>query len=407
MSEEVAVARGMSAALRGLLAVLCAVAVANVYYAQALLGRIGADLSIEPAHLGVVIAVAQLGYLVGLIALVPLGDLVNRRWLIAIQMAAAATGTTLVAFSTSSAQLLAGMAVAGVFSVVVQIVVAYAAAISFPAERGANIGVVTSGVVIGIVGARTVAGVVADLAGWRAVYAGSALLSVLLAAVVLARLPKDQRTPRRFSYRRAVVSVVTLTVGNRVFRTRAVMTMFLFASFGVLWSGLALPLSAPPWQLTTTQIGLFGIAGLVGALGAARAGGWADRGRSRRVTVTSLLVLIASWGLSAQAPHSLVALVFGVIALDFAVQAVHVTSQNQIVAHDPDSAGRIIGSYMVFYSLGSAVGAVSTTAVFQAAGWTAVCVLGAAYAVAALAVWGVDQVVPVRRAMTTSVSLRP
>lgn len=387
---------GMSASLRILLAAMCGVAVANIYYAQPLLERIGSDLSIPPANLGVIIAMAQLGYLVGLIALVPLGDLVNRRGLIAIQIAATAAGTTLVAFSTSSVQLLVGMAVAGLFSVVAQVVVAYAAAVSAPAERGTNIGIVTSGVVIGIVLARTASGVVADLVGWRVVYGGSALISVLLAGVVLARLPRDQRPQPGHTYARAVISVVTLTVTERVFRTRAVMTLFLFASFGVLWSGMALPLSAHPWHLSTTQIGLFGIAGLIGALGATRAGRLADQGRQKWVTAAGLTVLVISWVLSAQAPHSLVLFAIGVIALDFAVQSVHVASQHQIVAHATESAGSVVGSYMVYYSLGSAIGAVSSTAVFESAGWSAVCVLGGAYALAALGVWGVDLAVPAR-----------
>ncbi|MFE5877829.1 MFS transporter [Rhodococcus sp. NPDC056506] len=382
---------GMPHRLRILLAVLCGVSVANIYYAQPLLGQIGADLSLPAAGLGLVVALAQLGYLAGLIVLVPLSDLVDRKKLIALQIGSAATGMMFVAFSTTSLQLLIGITVAGAFSVVVQVIVAYAAAISHPEERGANIGVITSGVVVGIILARTVAGLVADLAGWRAVYSGSAVLSLLIAAVALAMLPKDV-CPRRnkSSYARAVGSVVTLTTTNRVFRTRALITLFLFASFGALWSGMTLPLSEEPWRLSTTQIGLFGIAGLVGALGAISAGRWADEGKSQRVTGLSLIVLVLSWVLSAQATHSLVLLAIGVIALDFAVQAVHVTSQNLIVAHAPESAGRIIGSYMVFYSLGSAIGAISTTMVFHVSGWGASSAVGGGYAVAALIVWIVD-----------------
>ncbi|MGG7102803.1 MFS transporter [Rhodococcus sp. 24CO] len=378
--------------LRILLAVLCGVSVANIYYAQPLLEQIGSDLSLPTAALGLVVALAQLGYLVGLILLVPLGDLVDRRKLIASQIAAAATGTLLVAFAATNTQLLIGITVAGVFSVVVQVIVAYAAAISAPDERGTNIGVITSGVVAGIILARTIAGMVSDLAGWRTVYLGSAVISILIAAVAVTMLPKDVRSrPKQGTYARAVGSVVTLTTTNRIFRTRAVITLFLFASFDALWSGMALPLSEEPWRLSTTQIGLFGIAGLVGALGAVGAGRWADQGKAQSVTGASLVVLVLSWVLSAQATHSLVLLVIGVIVLDFAVQAVHVTSQNLIVADAPESAGRIIGSYMVFYSLGSAIGAISTTAVFHAAGWGAASVLGGAYAAAALSVWIIDR----------------
>ena len=389
--EAASTRHGMPHRLRILLAVLCGVSVANIYYAQPLLGQIGADLPLPAAGLGLVVALAQLGYLAGLIVLVPLSDLVDRRNLIALQIGAAATGMMLVAFSTTSLQLVIGITVAGTFSVVVQVIVAYAAAISHPEERGANIGVITSGVVVGIILARTVAGLVADLADWRAVYSGSAVISLLIATAALAMLPKDV-CPRREkgSYVRAVGSVVTLTTTNRLFRTRALITLFLFASFGALWSGMTLPLSEEPWRLSTTQIGLFGIAGLVGALGAISAGRWADEGKAQRVTGLSLIVLVLSWVLSAQATHSLVLLAVGVIALDFAVQAVHVTSQNLIVAHAPESSGRIIGSYMVFYSLGSAIGAISTTAVFHAAGWSGASAVGGGYAAASLIVWIVD-----------------
>ena len=180
---------------------------------------------------------------------------------------------------------------------------------------------------------------------------------------------------------------------DRVLRTRALIAFFLFASFGVLWSGLALPLSDAPWRLSPEQIGLFGFAGLAGALGAARAGRWADRGRAGTVTAAALVVLIASWWPIGLAGRSLWLVVVGAVLLDFAVQAVHVTNQNLIVARDPGSEGRIIGAYMICYSLGSALGAVTTSALYAYAGWPAASVAGACYAAAALAVWLVDRLV--------------
>lgn len=386
----------VTGAVRWLLAVLCAVAVANIYYAQPLLERIGADLGIPDSGLGAVVAAAQAGYLVGLVVLVPLGDLVDRRTLIAVQVAALAAGCALVAGAAGSARLLAGMAAVGLFAVVVQVAVAYVAAVGGPAERGRNVGTVTGGVVVGIILARTVSGAVADLADWRWVYAGSALLALVLAAAVPALLPAPAARERgpRGGYARAVASVFTLTATDRVFRVRALVCLFLFASFGVLWSGMALPLSAGPWHLSTARIGLFGLVGLAGALGAARAGRWADRGRGEAVTGWSLVALVVSWAFIGQAAHSLVWFAVGVVVLDFAVQAVHVTGQHRIVAADPASSGRIIGAYMVFYSLGSALGAVTAAWVYAAAGWGAVSGLGAAYGGAALAVWLADRWLP-------------
>jgi predicted MFS family arabinose efflux permease len=400
----------MERPVKVLLAAICAVAVANVYYAQPLLGRLGSELSIPTGELGLVVGAGQVGYLLGLVVLLPLGDLVSRRALTVGLLAATAAGTGLAGFSANRTLLLAGLLVAGFFSVVVQVSVAYAAALSDRTERGRNIGVVTSGVVVGIILARTVSGTVADLAGWRAVYLGTAVLSLALAALAFRRLPAETRAvanPAR-TYATALASVGVLTVTNRVFRVRAVMTLFLFASFGVLWSGISLPLSGSPWHLSTSEIGLFGIAGLAGTLGAARAGAWSDRGHGGAVTAVALAVLIGSWAATGQAPRSLVLLVLGVVLLDAAVQAVHVTSQNQIVATRPAASSRLIGSYMVFYSVGSALGAVTATTLYATAGWAAVSTAGALYAVAALVVWTIDRVVPApRRPAQTTMTRRP
>ncbi|WP_329067301.1 MFS transporter [Amycolatopsis sp. NBC_01480] len=383
----------MERPVKALLATICAVAVANVYYAQPLLDRLGTELSIPTGELGFVVGAGQVGYLLGLVVLLPLGDLVSRRTLTVSLLAATAAGTGLAGFSASRALLLIGLLIAGFFSVVVQVAVAYAAALSDPAERGRTIGAVTSGVVVGIILARTVSGTVADLAGWRAVYLGTAVLSLALTALAFTRLPAETRTvanPAR-TYVTALASVGVLTLTNRVFRVRAVMTLFLFASFGVLWSGISLPLSGSPWHLSTSEIGLFGIAGLAGTLGAARAGAWSDRGHGGALTAVALAVLIGSWAATESAPRSLVLLALGVVLLDAAVQAVHVTSQNQIVATRPAASSRLIGSYMVFYSVGSALGAVTATTLYAASGWAAVSTAGALYAVAALAVWTVGR----------------
>ncbi|TQN27575.1 putative MFS family arabinose efflux permease [Haloactinospora alba] len=379
-----------------LLAVLCGVSVANVYYAQPLLERMGSDLSIPTGRVGWVVALGQAGYLIGLAALVPLGDWLNRRTLIPAHLLLIAVGTTAAAVSTTAAVLYAGVAIAGLFSVVVQTAVAYTAATSPPEQRGRNIGTVTSGVVVGIILARTVAGLIADAAGWRAVYAAAAAMAVTMAVLVRAALPDDRPSQAPRSYGAAVASILILGATDRVFRTRALITFFLFASFGVLWSGLALPLSGAPWHLSPAQIGLFGFAGLAGTLGATRAGRWADRGLAGVVTVVSLIVLIVSWWFIGQAAWSLWLVVLGAVLLDFAVQAVHVTNQNLIVARDPDASSRIIGAYMICYSLGSALGAVTASSLYGSMGWAAASVAGACFGGAALTVWLVDRAVPDR-----------
>ena len=150
---------------------------------------------------------------------------------------------------------------------------------------------------------------------------------------------------------------------------------------------MVLPLSAPPLSLSHTQIGLFGLAGIAGALAAARAGRWADQGLEQRITGIALALLALSWIPIAFAETSLLALIVGVVVLDFAVQAVHVTNQSLIFAARPDAQSRLVGAYMCFYSLGSALGAVAATQVYARWGWVAVCLLGGSISVVALGFW--------------------
>lgn len=374
---------GLTTGRRTVFAAVCAVAVASIYAAQPVLAEIGPDLGVPDADLGWIVAAGQLGYLAGLVALVPLGDLVDRRKLIAAHLLLTAVGAALAAVAAQTWLLLTGLALAGLFAVVVQTTVAYAAALSTSEERGRTLGVVTSGVVIGILGARVAAGALAELWGWRSVYVALAVLLVTLAGVVLKAMPPD---PRRdgTTYRQVLTSLGGL-FREPLFLSRGLIAFFLFASFGTLWSGLSLPLAADPWNLSTVQIGLFGLVGLAGALGAARAGRWADRGRASLVTGGALILLAASW-LAAGQP-SLWLLGLGVLVLDFAVQAAHVSNQHLLTAAHPDRTSSVIGGYMIFYSLGSALGAATTTAAFATAGWTGSSVLGAAFAGCAFAVW--------------------
>ncbi|MFV8175471.1 MFS transporter [Mycolicibacterium peregrinum] len=368
-----------------LLATVCAVAVATIYAAQPVLALIGHDLGVPDAELGSIVTAGQLGYLVGLVVLVPLGDMVDRRRLISGHLLLAAAGVALAATAAQTWLLLAGLAVAGLFAVVVQTTVAYAAAQSTPEQRGRTLGVVTSGVVIGILGSRVAAGGVAAVWGWRSVYLTLAVLLLTLACLVLRLLPPDP--PRAYTTYIEVLASLGRLFGDRLFVSRGVIAFFLFASFGTLWSGLALPLAADPWHLSTAQIGLFGIAGLAGALGAARAGHWADAGFASTVTGGALALLAVSWLAIGHVSWSLLPIIVGVVVLDFAVQAVHVSNQHLLTTAHPHRTSGVIGGYMFFYSLGSALGATATTAAFSAAGWTASALLGAAFAACAFVTW--------------------
>ncbi len=377
----------LSAGMILLFAVASGLAVANAYFAQPLLDIIADDLGLSRATVGLVIGATQLGYGLGLILLVPLGDLLDRRKLVVLQSLLSVAALICVAVSVSGAMLLAAMAAMGFLAVVTQAFVAYAASLARPEERGQVVGAVTSGIVLGILLARAIAGAMADLSGWRAVYLLSAGATLVIAIVLFRVLPAERKAPAQFSYPRLIGSLFTLFRDEKVLRIRAIIAMLIFADVTTLLTPLVLPLAAPPFSLSHTAIGLFGLAGAAGALGAARAGAWTDRGHGQRLTGIALALMLIAWLPIGLLPQSILFLIAGVLILDFGLQAVHVTNQAMIYRVRPEAQSRLTAGYMVFYSIGSALGSSGSTLVYAQAGWTGVSLLGAAIAAIALAFW--------------------
>lgn len=384
-------APSLSRSVALLFAVACGLAVSNIYYAQPLLDAMATEFGISHAYIGMVVTVTQICYALGLLLLVPLGDLVNRRRLIALQMLLSVAALIVVGMSLTPILLLIGMAAVGLLAVVTQTLVAFASTLAAPPERGRVVGLVTSGVVIGILLARTVAGILADLAGWRTVYLVSAALTLLMACALFRVLPNDDKARTSLSYPQLLRSVLMLFVQEPLLRIRAVLALLIFTAFSVLWTSLVLPLSAPPLSLSHSSIGSFGLAGVAGALAAARAGRLADRGLGQKTTGFALTLLLVSWAFIGMAEYALPALVAGILLLDLAVQAVHVTNQSMIFNIRPEARSRLTGGYMIFYSIGSATGSIASTAVYAQAGWSGVCMLGAAVSALALLFWALTR----------------
>lgn len=390
-ATETAPIPSLSRSVALLFAIACGLAVANIYYAQPLLDALANEFGITHSSVGMVITITQICYALGLLLLVPLGDLLNRRRLIAGQMLLSVLALSMVSFAPTRTILLMGMAMVGLLAVVTQTLVAFASTLANPTERGKVVGLVTSGVVIGILLARTVAGVLTDLAGWRSVYLVSAILTLFMAVALLRVLPKSEPMSATLSYPQLLRSVILLFVQERILRIRAVLALLIFMAFSILWTSLVLPLSAPPLSLSHTAIGAFGLAGVAGALAAARAGRLADLGLGQRTTGIALVVLLLSWLPIHYTEHSLFALALGVILLDLAVQAVHVTNQSLIFNVRPEARSRLTAGYMIFYSIGSATGAIASTHMYIYAGWNGVCLLGAGVSALALIFWALTR----------------
>lgn len=373
-----------------LFALASGLSVANVYYAQPLLDALALDFGIGQALVGGVVSATQVGSALALLLLVPLGDRVDRRRMMTVQVIALVAALLVVACAGSGASLLAGMLMVGLLgTAMTQGLVAYAASAAAPHERGRVVGAAQSGVFIGLLMARVFAGVVGDLAGWRGVYLCSAALMLGLAWPLWRGLPAQRPAARIGSYPKLIASMLVLLRDTRTLQIRGVLALLMFAAFNIFWSALVLPLRAPPHSFSHAAIGAFGLAGVAGALMAAQAGRWADHGQAQRTTAAALAVLLIAWIPLSLMPWSLWALLLGIVLLDLGGQALHVTNQSMIFGANPDAQSRLVGLYMLFYAVGSGLGALGATLAYAAAGWQGVCWLGATVCLLAIVFWAV------------------
>ncbi|MGR5886780.1 MFS transporter [Enterobacter kobei] len=377
---------GLSPALILLMSVATGLAVASNYYAQPLLDTIARAFNLSASSAGFIVTAAQLGYAAGLLFLVPLGDMFERRMLIVSMTLLAAGGMLITASSQSLTMMIVGTALTGLFSVVAQILVPLAATLASPDKRGKVVGTIMSGLLLGILLARTVAGLLASLGGWRTVYWVASVLMVVMALALWRGLPKVKQE-NHLNYPQLLASVFSLFTQDKLLRTRALLGCLTFANFSILWTSMAFLLAAPPFNYSEGVIGLFGLAGAAGALGARPAGGLADKGKSHLTTTAGLVLLLLSWAAIWYGHVSVLALIVGILELDLTVQGVHITNQTVIYRVKPEARNRLTAGYMTSYFIGGAAGSLISASAWQHAGWSGVCGIGAIVAALNLLVW--------------------
>lgn len=378
--------QGLSPALILLMSVATGLAVASNYYAQPLLDTIARAFDLSASSAGFIVTAAQLGYAAGLLFLVPLGDMFERRMLIVSMTLLAAGGMLITASSQSLTMMIIGTALTVLFSVVAQILVPLAATLASPEKRGKVVGTIMSGLLLGILLARTVAGLLASLGGWRTVYWVASVLMVIMALALWRGLPKVKQE-NHLNYPQLLASVFSLFTRDKLLRTRAILGCLTFANFSILWTSMAFLLAAPPFNYSEGVIGLFGLAGAAGALGARPAGGLADKGKSHMTTSAGLVLLLLSWAAIWYGHVSVLALIVGILVLDLTVQGVHITNQTVIYRVKPEARNRLTAGYMTSYFIGGAAGSLISASAWQHAGWTGVCAIGAIVAAINLLVW--------------------
>lgn len=381
---------GISRPLVLLLACTCGAVVANLYYAQPLLHTIARAFAVSNRSAGLLVTVSQAGYVVGLALLVPLGDLLERRRLIGATLVIAAGGLGLAAAAPGFTVFALALGLIGVTAVAAQIIVAMSSSLAGDHERGRVVGTVMSGLLIGILVARTISGILAQVLGWRAVFVLAAVAMLALTAILRCALPAVPPT-ERLPYPRLLGSTLKLVRAEPLLRQRMLIGATAFGCFSVLWTSVAFLLASPPYHYGNAAIGLFGLAGLAGALIAPVAGRLSDRGHGRLAMTGAILILICSWGLLAFGKSSLAALIAGIVALDLGAQAMHISNQSAIYTLHGQARSRLTTAYMVAYFLGGVALSAATSALYDADGWGAVCALGAATAALGFVAWLVTE----------------
>ncbi|MGL3200191.1 MULTISPECIES: MFS transporter [Curtobacterium] len=381
---------GMTPGRTLLFAVAGGAAVGNLYWAQPLLDDIVSSLGTSAALAGLLVTLTQVGYALGILLVVPLGDVLDRKRLIPGVLVASAVALLFAAVAPSFAVLLVALALVGLTTVAGQLLIPLAGDLADPASRGRVVGTIASGVLTGILVSRTVSGLVADAFGWRAIYVVAAVAALVFAVLLHRAVPALERRDR-VAYPRLIASVFRALAAHRSVRVTLVISATVFAVFTMFWTALTFLLSGEPYGYSTSAIGLVGLAGLAGAVAAQRVGRLHDRGLSVPVTGGALALVLVSLVVAGLGARSIVVVLVAVVLLDVGVQAANVLNQTRLFAIDPAARSRLNTAFVTGNFVGGAIGSAVASVLWNVGGWTAVTVGGAVLLGFALTVWAVHR----------------
>jgi len=367
------------------MALAAGLAVANIYYNQPMLEVIGQNLH-DPRASGWIPTVTQLGYAAGLLFLVPLGDMLERRRLIVAQFLVLALALVVAAIAPNLATLALASVLVGAAATVAQQIVPFAAILASPAKRGAAIGTVMSGLLTGILLSRTLSSLVSDIAGWRVVYLGSAALMAVLAVALRFALPQHAPTTT-MPYHHVLRSTIALVRTHPALLRRGLYQAAMFGAFSAFWTTISYVLTGPRFHYSPVGVGIFALVGAAGAAIAPLAGHWADRKLVRPMTGLAFAVAAASFAVAGFGQHSIVLLALAAILIDMAVQTTLILGQHTIYQLDASARARLNSAFIATFFLGGALGSQLGSIAYRADGWGAVSILGAALPLLALLYW--------------------
>jgi len=360
------------------------VIVANIYYIQPLLADIARAFGLTVTKVGFIAMLTQIGTAFGMLFFVPLGDSRERRSLITLLLSVATIALVFVALARNAVWLALASFVVGMMGATVHLFVPFAAHLAPPRERGRVVGSVFSGILLGILLARTFSGSVGAHLGWRAVYGIAAAMMLCVAILVRFLLPHSKPAVE-LPYLSLLRSTIGLIREHKELREAAFLGGCLFCCFSAFWTTLVFFLETPPYHYGSQAAGLFGLVGAGGAAGAPLFGRVADRRGPRFAVGLALLSVLFSFALMWVAGKILAGLIVGVLLMDMGTQAGHIANQTRIYGLDADARSRLNMFYMVCYFVGGALGSLFGAYAWRLRGWSGVCAFCLAVMLLALA----------------------
>lgn len=350
-----------------LMAVAAGITVANIYYNQPILKEMARSIGASDTEIGKVSMLSQVGYGLGMFFLLPLGDKVNRKKLILVLLLILASALVAMVFSKGIVIVWVLSLVIGICSAPGQILMAMAASLD-KVNRGKTVGIVFSGILVGILGSRVIAGLVTDWLGWRYLYAFSAIMVLTITVLLKLYLPNIKH---KFtgSYVELLKSTLLLVKQYKILRQSAILGAFTFGIFCSFWTTMTFYLAGPEFGFHADTIGLFGIVAIGGALVAPYFGKLADKGDTRKSLLITVSMIIASILLLKLLPLSVIALVVAIFILDIGVQATQITNFTRIFSLDEHSHSRLNTIYMTTYFIGGGVGTFFGLLCWKHGGW--------------------------------------
>ncbi|VTZ27655.1 Uncharacterized MFS-type transporter YdeR [Methylocella tundrae] len=376
----------MTPRLTFILAAACGLIVANLYYAQPVAGVIGAELAMTPAAVGLLVTFSQVGYGLGLILVVPLGDILENRRLIASCLAVSVIALLGMVIAPSAGAVLAAALLIGLTCVAAQIIVPFAAHLASDDTRGRVVGDIMSGLLLGIMLARPASSFLTHWLGWRSVFLVSACLMAALSLALLRALPR-WRPKAVLNYFGILRSLATLVRKTPVLRRRISYHAPLFAAFSLFWTAAPLLLAGPKFGLSQQGIALFALFGAGGAIIAPFAGRAADRGDTQIMTGVSIASVAIAFGIAwiAGEMASIALLAAAAIVLDMGVSAHLVLSQRAIFSLGDQARSRLNGIFIAAFFMGGAIGSAVSSLAFAKGGWPLASLTGIAFALVSFA----------------------